>query len=66
VTPPWVAEKAVKALPRGRMISIPKGTHTSYECIENLVAEFIDAGKIEGLDARCIDTIKRPPFTIVQ
>ena len=66
VTPPWVAEKAVKALPHGRMISIPNGTHTSYDCVENLVAEFIDNGKLEGLQTTCVEAIKRPPFTVLQ
>ena len=66
VTPPWVAERALKALPHGRMVTIPNGTHASYECVENLVAEFIDAGKLEGLDASCVDSIKRPPFTIIR
>jgi len=66
VTPPWVSEKALKALPRARMVTIPNGTHTSYECVENLVAEFIDNGKPEGLDTSCVNAIKRPPFTILQ
>jgi pimeloyl-ACP methyl ester carboxylesterase len=65
VTPPWVAEKAIKALPHGRMISIPNGTHTSYDCIENLVADYIDSGKLEGLQTSCVDSIKRTPFTIL-
>ena len=66
VTPPWVAEKAAKALPHGRLLQIQNGTHTSYECVENLVAEFIDIGKLEGLDTSCVDRIKRPPFAILQ
>jgi pimeloyl-ACP methyl ester carboxylesterase len=65
VTPPWVAEKAVKALAHGRLISIPNGTHTSYDCVENLVSEFIDNGKIEGLQTTCVEEIKRPRFTIL-
>jgi pimeloyl-ACP methyl ester carboxylesterase len=65
VTPPWVAEKTAKALAHARMVAIPNGTHSSYNCVENLFAEFIDSGKLEGLDTTCVDTIKRPPFTIL-
>lgn len=66
VTPPWVAASAVATLSNGRLVTIRNGTHSSYECVENLVAEFIDKGTAQGLDTSCVDKIKRPPFTIIK
>jgi len=66
VTPPWLAKTVVQTLSRGRLIVIPNATHNSYECVENLVADFIDKGTAEGLDASCVEQIKRPPFTILK
>ena len=64
VTPPWLAEGAARTLSRSKVVAIKNGTHTSYECIENLVADFIDKGTTEGLDYSCVDKISRPPFAI--
>jgi pimeloyl-ACP methyl ester carboxylesterase len=66
VTPPWLAETVAKTLSRNRLVVIPNATHNSYECVENLVAEFIDKGTVEGLDASCVEKIQRPPFTILK
>jgi pimeloyl-ACP methyl ester carboxylesterase len=66
VTPPWLAETVAKTLSRSRLVVIPNATHNSYECVENLVAEFIDKGTVEGLDASCVEKIQRPPFTILK
>jgi pimeloyl-ACP methyl ester carboxylesterase len=66
VTPPWLAETVAKTLSRSRLVVIPNATHNSYECVENLVANFIDKGTAEGLDASCVDKIQRPPFTILK
>jgi pimeloyl-ACP methyl ester carboxylesterase len=64
VTPPWLAETAARTLSRGKVVTIKNGTHTSYECVENLVAAFIDKGTTEGLDYSCVEKIRRPPFAI--
>jgi pimeloyl-ACP methyl ester carboxylesterase len=66
VTPPWLAETVLRTLSKGRLIVIPKATHASYECVENLVADFIDKGTAEGLDVSCVNQIKLPPFTILK
>jgi hypothetical protein len=47
-------------------IVIQNGTHNSYECVEGLVADFIDKGTAQGLDTFCVEKIKRPPFTILK
>jgi hypothetical protein len=45
---------------------VPNATHASYDCVENLVADFIDKGTAAGLDVSCVNQIKRPPFTILK
>lgn len=62
VTPPWIAEAAARNLPNGRQVRIPYGSHYSYECAENLVAEFIERGTTQGLDISCLEQIRRLPF----
>lgn len=62
VTPPWIAEEAARHLPNGRQFRIRNGSHYSYDCAENLVAEFIERGTAQGLDASCLEQIRRLPF----
>jgi pimeloyl-ACP methyl ester carboxylesterase len=64
VTPPWIAEAAARHLPNGKQVRIHNGTHYSYECAENLVADFIERGTTNGLDSSCLEQIRRPPFNI--
>ena len=66
VTPPWLAQIVATTLPRSRLIVIPNATHNSYECVEDLIAGFIDKGTTEGLDVSCTEKIRRPPFTILK
>jgi pimeloyl-ACP methyl ester carboxylesterase len=66
VTPPWLAQVVVKTLSRGRLVVVPNATHNSYECIENVVADFIDKGTADGLDISCVEKIRRPPFTVLK
>ena len=66
VTPPWLAQEVAKTLTHSKLVIIPNATHSSYECVENLIADFIDKGTTEGLDASCVEKIKRPPFTILK
>jgi pimeloyl-ACP methyl ester carboxylesterase len=66
VTPPWLAQIVAKTLSRSRLVIVPNATHNSYECIENVVADFIDKGTTEGLDISCVEKIRRPPFTVLK
>ena len=66
VTPPWLAQVVAKTLSRSRLVLVPNATHNSYECIENLVADFIDKGATDGLDISCVEKIRRPPFAVVK
>jgi pimeloyl-ACP methyl ester carboxylesterase len=65
VTPPWLAQTVATTLPRSKLVVIQNATHNSYDCIESLVADFIDKGTTEGLDVSCVEKIRRPPFTIL-
>ena len=65
VTQPELATAAAKYLPNSRQITIHYAGHTpSNECVYNLVSEFISKGAAKGLDASCVEAIKRPPFYI--
>ncbi len=66
VTPPWLAQAVAKTLSRSRLVLVHNATHNSYDCIENLVADFVDKGTTEGLDVSCVDKIRRPPFTVLK
>jgi pimeloyl-ACP methyl ester carboxylesterase len=66
VTPPWLAQIVAQTLPNGKLVVIHNATHSSYECVENLVGAFIDKGTTQGLDTSCVDKIQRPPFTIIK
>jgi pimeloyl-ACP methyl ester carboxylesterase len=66
VTPPWLAEQVARTLSHSRLVVAPNVTHNTYECLENLVADFIDKGTAERLDISCVKQIKRPPFLIVK
>jgi len=65
VTQPYIATEAAKYLPNSRQILIHYGGHTpGSECTFNLTSEFISKGTAKGLDASCVDSIKRPPFYV--
>ncbi|HEY6802824.1 MAG TPA: alpha/beta hydrolase [Pyrinomonadaceae bacterium] len=66
VTPPWLAREVAKTLPNSKLVIIPNATHSSYECVENFIADYIDKGTTQGLDTSCADKIQRPPFTIIK
>jgi pimeloyl-ACP methyl ester carboxylesterase len=62
VTPPDLATPLLRWLPNGRQIIMHNATHYTYPCQEKLVREFIERGTAKGLDASCIEGIKRLPF----
>jgi pimeloyl-ACP methyl ester carboxylesterase len=62
VTPPDLATALLRWLPNGRQIIIHNATHDTYECKEKLAREFIELGTAKGLDASCVEGIKRLPF----
>jgi pimeloyl-ACP methyl ester carboxylesterase len=66
VTPPWLAQEVAKTLPNSKLVVIQNATHSSYDCVENFIAEYLDKGTTQGLDTSCADKIQRPPFTIIK
>jgi hypothetical protein len=45
-----------------RLVVIHRCAHISYECVENLVAEFIDEGTTASWDDSYLEKIRRPLF----
>jgi pimeloyl-ACP methyl ester carboxylesterase len=67
VTPPRWAEEVAQHLPNHLHVVMAEGHHgfgglTSPECMDGLLARFLDAGQVEGLDTACVASMKRPAF----
>ena len=67
VTPPAYGDTAAKYLTNSLHIVVPHGGHgfgglDGLDCIQNLIAEFIDRGVAEGLDISCVNGIQRKGF----
>jgi pimeloyl-ACP methyl ester carboxylesterase len=63
VAPQWLAAQAARYLPNSRHVIARNASHVSSSgCIDGLVAKFIAQGSAAGLDASCVEQIKRPPF----
>ncbi|MDX6303249.1 MAG: hypothetical protein QOI77_218 [Blastocatellia bacterium] len=62
VTPPDLATPLLRYLPNGRQVLMHNATHSTYECQERLARDFIERGTAKGLDASCVESIKRLPF----
>ncbi len=62
-TPPEMAEQTARDLAHSRLIAIQEGTHgTGSPCIDGLIANFVEQGSVEHLDASCTNEIHLPPF----
>jgi len=66
VTPPSNAEHAAQTLPNSLQIVAPgQGHNVVYRgCLPRLVADFIAAGSVQGLDVSCAQNIQPMPFFI--
>jgi pimeloyl-ACP methyl ester carboxylesterase len=66
VTPPrW--GKAMKAhFPGALHVVVPGTGHNTSTtgCVPDLIAEFIEKGSAAGLDTKCLQKVRRPPFVI--
>ncbi len=69
VTPPPLAEGVARTLPNGRVLVVPHGAHgqnglEGTECLDTLVAEFLERGSARELDVSCLAKVGRAPFSL--
>lgn len=64
VTPPTWGDEVTKHLKNARHIVFPGTGHGAIGtgCGMRIVSDFIARGSLEGLDTRCVDALRRPPF----
>jgi pimeloyl-ACP methyl ester carboxylesterase len=68
-TPPAHGEQAARTLKRSRRVVVPDGSHYlegmhGANCIDTLIASFVEAGAAEGLDTACVARMRRPDFEL--
>jgi pimeloyl-ACP methyl ester carboxylesterase len=69
VTPPIYGDIAAKHLSRSLHVIVPHGGHafgglSNLDCLDNLIASFIEKGTTTGLDTSCVSSIKRQGFQL--
>jgi pimeloyl-ACP methyl ester carboxylesterase len=64
VTPPSWAEEARRTLTNSLHVTLPGVGHGAYSvgCARALMADFVTRGSLAGLEPRCGESLKRPPF----
>jgi pimeloyl-ACP methyl ester carboxylesterase len=66
VTPPQYGEELATYVPNSLHAIIPNAGHEYgaiwEDCFDDVIAQFISQGSVEGLDTTCIDQHVRPPF----
>ena len=69
VTPPIYGDIAAKHLSHSLHIIVPHGGHgfgglTRLDCIDNLIASFVEKGTTAGLDTSCVSSMSRQGFML--
>ena len=69
VTPAADAVAAARTLPRSLHLIVPGGGHSleglkGVECIDRIYHEFLERGRLEGLDTSCVAAIEPLPFVL--
>ena len=63
VTPPVWADAIAKNLPNSLHVAMEGIAHGPFPaCAQGLMAKFIAAGTVTGLDTSCVKELRRPPF----
>jgi hypothetical protein len=62
-------DTAAKHLPQSLHVIVPHGGHgfgglNGIDCIDNLIASFVEKGSAVGLDTSCVSAIKRQGFML--
>jgi pimeloyl-ACP methyl ester carboxylesterase len=64
-TPAHFGTTAARSLPNSRQILITTAAHAYwYDCMQNLVAEFISKSSARALNIGCVQQLRRPPFAL--
>jgi len=64
VTPPRWGAEAASHLPHSLHLTVP-GTHgVGGPCIEAIMRQFLETGRVEGLDTSCTASIHLPPLAL--
>jgi pimeloyl-ACP methyl ester carboxylesterase len=69
VTPPAYGEAAASHLTNGLHLVVPHGGHgfgglEGLDCVQNLINDFVERGTAKGLDASCLQGIRRKGFPL--
>ncbi len=66
ITPPGYAARAAAGLTNSRQVVAPGQGHgvIGRGCLPQLVADFIDRGRVDGLDGACVERLAPDPFFI--
>ena len=66
ITPPANAAHAAKSLANSLSLVVPGQGHGNVfrGCVPRVMADFVDAGAVKGLDTRCVKDIKPFPFFV--
>jgi pimeloyl-ACP methyl ester carboxylesterase len=67
VTPPQWGEEVASRLPNSKHVVIANGAHTpdgltNFECVDQLMQEFLSKGSAKYLDITCVERLLSPPF----
>ena len=69
LTPPAYGDTAAKYLPHSLHLVIPHGGHgfgglDGLDCIQNIIADFVNRGATSKLDTSCVKNIRRKGFLL--
>ena len=66
VTPPRWGDRMAARFSQSRHIVVPGAAHNASfsGCVPDLIAAFLERGSADGLDAGCVEHVKRPPFVV--
>jgi pimeloyl-ACP methyl ester carboxylesterase len=67
VTPPANGDRVAKTLTNSIHVVVPHGAHgldglEGMDCVDGLIAEFIQHGTTKGLDTACVNNVRRRGF----
>ena len=69
VTPPVYGDTTAKYLSNSLHVVVPHGGHgfnglEGLDCLQNLIAEFVERGTTKGLNTSCVNSIRRKGFLL--